>query len=286
MNWRISPPVGGIVASVGSLFSKKAEDPDDAKVIDVNEDGETLFKEDIIKKVLDDLEMRRTERSALERQWTLNANFLVGNQYCDINPYRGDIEQLEPVYDWLEREAFNQIAPLIETRIANLKKINFMMKVKPATNELDDYAKAEVSTSVLQYVQKTSDFESKKNTLIHWNELCGNCFWLSWWDKDKGELFATKTVIDEDENGNTRKREVAYRQGDIDYGLITPYEVFPESIFKQTVEAQRSIILEQVKTVEDIYDLYGIKVEGTSVETSIAFSICRSRGLPFLSRLS
>ena len=267
--FRFSPPTSGMIASVGSLFGVKPDGTeDDAKIaVDVDDDGKTLFKEDIIKDVLEKLEMRRTERSALERQWTLNANFLVGNQYCEINPYRGDIEQLEPVYDWLEREAFNQIAPLIETRVANLKKINHMMKVKPATNELDDYAKAEVSTSILQYTQKVSDFETKKNTLIQWNELCGNCFWLSWWDKDKGEKFATKTVIEEDAEGNTRKREVAFFQGDIDYGLITPYEVFPESIFKQTVEAQRSIILEQVKTVEDIYDLYGVKVEGTSVET-------------------
>ena len=270
MNFRFSPPLSGVMASIGSLFGKKGGNPDGEsteKVIDIGEDGRTLYKEDIIQKVLEDLELRRTERSALERQWTLNANFLVGNQYCDINPYRGNVEQLEPVYDWLEREAFNQIAPLIETRIANLKKINYMMKVKPATNELDDYQKAEVSTSILQYTQKISDFETKKNTMIYWNELCGNCFWLSWWDKDKGELFATKTVIDEDENGNTRKREVGYYQGDIDYGLITPYEVFPESVFKQTVEAQRSIILEQVKTVDDIYDLYGIKVEGTCVDT-------------------
>ena len=266
--FRFSPPLNGVIASVGSLFGKDAglAESDEAAV-DVDEEGKALFKEDIIKDVLDKLETRRSERSILEQQWTLNANFLVGNQYCEINTYRGEIEQLEPVYDWLEREAFNQIAPLIETRIANLKKINYMMKVKPATNELDDYSKAEVSTNVLQYTQKVSDFETKKNTMIYWNELCGNCFWLSWWDKDKGEKFATKTVIEEDAEGNTRKREVAFFQGDIDYGLITPYEIYPESIFKQTVEAQRSIILEQVKSVDDIYDLYGIKVEGTSVDT-------------------
>ena len=267
--FRFKPPVSGMIASVDSLFGIKPDEADDdAKIaVDVDEDGKTLFKEDIIKDVLEKLEERRTERTALERQWTLNANFLVGNQYCEINTYRGDIEQLEPVYDWLEREAFNQIAPLIETRIANLKKINHMMRVKPATNELGDYAKAETSTSVLQYTQKVSDFETKKNTLIHWNELCGNCFWLSWWDKDRGEKLASQTIIEECEDGTAKKRELAFFQGDIDYGLITPYEVFPESCFKQTVEAQRSIILEQVKTVEDIYDLYGVKVEGTSVET-------------------
>ena len=263
---RFQPPIDGIIGSVGSLFGLNKGDKT-KEAIDVDDDGKTLFKEDIIKNVLEELEQRKTERSSLERQWTLNANFLVGNQYCEINPYRGDIEQLEPVYDWLEREAFNQIAPLIETRIANLKKINYMMKVKPATNELDDYAKAETSTSVLQHTQKVSDFESKKNTMINWNELTGNCFWLSWWDKDKGEKYAVEQILDVDENGVQKNTETAYYQGDLDYGLITPYEIYPESIFKQTVEAQRSIILEQVKTIDDIYDLYGIKVEGSKIET-------------------
>lgn len=266
---RFQPPIDGVIANIGSLFGLKGKgkETEDANALDVDEEGKVLFKEDIIQKVIEDLEKRKTERSVLEQQWTLNANFLVGNQYCEINPYRGDIEQLEPVYDWLERETFNQIAPLIETRIANLKKINYMMKVKPATNELDDYDKAETSTSVLQHTQKVTDFESKKNTAIHWNELCGNCFFLSWWDKDKGEKYAVEQIFDIDADGNQRNKETAYYQGDLDYGLITPYEIYPESIFKQTVEAQRSIILEQVKTVDDIYDLYGVKVEGSNIET-------------------
>ena len=269
MRFRIKPYVDGVIANVGSMFglNKNNADIDNAEALDTDEDGKTLFKEDIIRKVLEDLEKRKTERSPLEQQWTLNANFLVGNQYCEINPYRGDIEQLEPVYDWLEREPFNQIAPLIETRTANLKKLSYMMKVKPATNELDDYDKAETSTSILQHTQKVSDFESKKNTMISWNELCGNCFWLSWWDKDKGDKVAVKKTIEADENGEQKVREEAYYQGDLEYGLITPYEIYPESIFKQTVEAQRSIILEQVKTADDIFDLYGVKVEGSSVET-------------------
>ena len=268
MNFRYSPPLSGVTAAIGSLFGRKDKASEqDKTAIDVTKDGETLFKEDIIKNITEELEKRRGERSSLERQWTLNANFLVGNQYCEIHPYTGDIEQLEPVYEWLNRETFNNIAPLIQTRIANLKKINYLMKVKPATNELDDYAKAEVSTSVLQYTQKVTDFESKKNTMIYWNELCGNCFWLSWWDKNKGEKYAVETILEVGEDGIEKKKEQAYYQGDLDYGLITPYEIFPESIFKQGVENQRSIILEQVKTVDDIYDLYGIEVKGSSIET-------------------
>lgn len=282
MQLRYTPPITGITAAIGSLFNRKDKNNDkEERVIDIDKDGNTLFKEDIIAKVLEDLEKRRGQRSSLERQWTLNANFLVGNQYCGIRPYTGDIEQLEPVYSWLNRETFNNIAPLIQTRIANLKKINYMMKVKPATNELDDYSKADVSTSVLQHTQKSTDFESKKDTMIYWNELCGNCFWLSWWDKDKGDKYAVETVIDIGKDGVERKKQRAFYQGDIDYGLITPYEVFPESMFKQGIENQRSIILEQVKSREDIYDLYGIDVEGSDIETFELTPVTSGGGLGY-----
>ena len=208
MQIRFKPPIAGITAAVGSVFGRPRGDKAD-KAIDIDREGNTLFKEDIIRNVLEELERRRGQRSGLEQQWTLNANFLVGNQFCEVRPYTGEVEQLQPVYDWLNREAFNNIAPLIETRIANLKKINYMMRVKPRTNELDDYAKAEVSTSVLQYTQKTTDFQSKKDTMIYWNELCGNCFWLSWWDKDRGELLGRETVIYKDDKGLERKKETA-----------------------------------------------------------------------------
>lgn len=280
MQSRFVHPLSGITAAVGRLFGRESPEGEE-RAIDVDKDGTTLFKEDIIQNILEELEKRRGQRSSLERQWTLNANFLVGNQYCEVRPYTGEIEQLDPVYDWLNRETFNNIAPLIQTRIANLKKINYMMKVKPATNELDDYAKAEVSTSVLQYTQKSTDFESKKNTMIYWNELCGNCFWLSWWDKNKGEKYAVETTVDVGEDGIERKREQAFYQGDLDYDLITPYEVFPESIFKQGVKGQRSIILEQVKSTDDIYDLYGVNVEGSDIETFELTPVASGGGLGY-----
>lgn len=179
MIMRFSPPVSGIVGKLSALFGRGGDDEGDNLAIDVDDEGKTLYKEDIIAEVFEDLKKRKDERGMLEQQWTLNANFLVGNQYCDINPYRGDIEQLKPVYDWMEHEAFNNIAVLIDTRKANLKKISYRMKVKPRTNELDDYAKAEVSTDILQYTQTNTDFESKRNMMIDWNELCGNVFWMT-----------------------------------------------------------------------------------------------------------
>lgn len=256
----------GMLESLKGLFKK--EEPETPNVMmDFDDDGEPLYTEDVIAKVRDELERRKNERLPLERQWMLNANFLVGNQYCDINFRLGEIEQLNPVYDWLERETFNKISPLTETRIANLRKISYTMHVKPRTNELEDYAKAEISSAILQYKQSDSDFESKINTLISWNELCGNCFVMSWWDKNKGEMLHKESVLVEDGEGGSAERSIAYYEGDVDYGLLTPYEVYPESIFKQGISNQRSIIVEQIKSVEDIEDLYGIRVKGSSVDT-------------------
>jgi hypothetical protein len=250
------------------LNSNFVRDEDEQEVYDVDSDGKQLFREDIISTVLEKLDKRKNERSPLERQWILNANFMLGNQFCDINPYSGnDIQQVEPVYDWLEREPFNRISPLIETRIANLKKIKYLMTVKPATNELDDYAKADVSTAILRNMQSSTNFETHTNTMIAWNELCGNCFWLSWWNKDGGEKYVTEKVAVLGSDGIEEIKEVAYYEGDLDYGLLTPYEIYPESIFKQGIEAQRSIIIEQVKSIDDIYDLYGLKVDGANVDT-------------------
>ena len=269
--------------SVISMLSNLLHRNDDTEniVIDADDDGNQLYKEDIISFVNEELERRKEERTPLEMQWRLNSNWLAGNQFCEFNRYTGEIEQVEPAYDWLEREAYNQIAPLIETRIANLKKINYSMKVNAATNELNDYEKAEISTSILRYLQQSTDFDTKKNTSIQWNEVCGNCFWISWWDSAKGEKYAEETIIELDEKGIERKYEKAYYQGDLDYGLLTPYEVYPESIFKETVADQRSIIVEQIKTKDEIYDLYGLKVEGEEVPTFAITPVMGGSGYGF-----
>ena len=151
MNIRFAPPIKGIVSSLGSIFGTgdKGNEDDSRIVIDRNDNGEELYKEDIIAFVKEEARKRRDARSAYEQQWILNSNFLVGNQYCDINPYSGEVQQQDDVDDSRERRVFNQIAPLYETRIANLSKLSFNMKVNPRTNELDDYAKADVSTNIL-----------------------------------------------------------------------------------------------------------------------------------------
>lgn len=258
----------GIFERLAGIF-KSNDEKKREHALDRDKDGKPLFKENIINEIKDKLERRRKERQPLELQWQLNSNFYDGNQYCDINI---GLREIKPyaVCDSEEgasREVFNRIAPLIETRVANLKKVNYAMEVKSATNELEDFQKAKISTAILRNTQEKSGFNAKKDALILWNEICGSCFWLTWWDASKGEEYARFVEEYHAPDGRVSRIERAVYEGDVDYGLLTPYEVYPESIYRQSVAEQGSVIVEQVLSVEKIKNLYGIEVDGEEVDT-------------------
>lgn len=239
----------------------------DSAVKDEILDNEGNTRSDIESYILSELERRRDERRDIELQWQLNANFLYGNQRCDINIRSHTVEQYSDPCDGLEKEIYNQIEPLAKTRAANLGKISYAMTVKPRTSEIDDISKAKVSTSILRYKQSTSDFSRFITSLIHWAEITGTAFVLNWWDTRAGDMVGEITTLEEDDYGQPAEKKEAVFSGDVNYGMLTPFEVFPETVYKETVEDQRSIITEQVMSVEDIYDIYGIKVDGRAIET-------------------
>jgi len=238
-------------SSDGNLKSKK--DTDEQKI----------YADDIVLFVKNELQRRKRERMPVERQWLLNANFLAGNQYCDISDLReGEIDNDAYSSDFVQKETFNRISPLIEARIANLKKLRFSMNAVPVTDEEDDFSKAEITTKIIRSKQKNSHFDEKIASALVWNEICGNAFILSWWNPSSGEI-----VLKDEDN--------CYFEGDVDYSVISPYEVYPDNIFSSEVSSQRSIIIEQVKSVEEIYDLYSVTVKGERVD-SLCLSMYKS----------
>ena len=72
--------------------------------------------EQIIENVRQDYLARREARRSLEAQWQLNINFYVGNQYSYIAS-NNNVLDYDKQYFWQEKEVFNHIAPMIETRI-------------------------------------------------------------------------------------------------------------------------------------------------------------------------
>ncbi len=208
----------------------------------------------VVAEVLSELERRRSERMPFELQWRLNAAFMGGAQRCEINPYRQSLEENGPIYDYEERGVYNRIAPLMDTRLANLKGVSFTMGVHPATDEGDDVRKAQICSELLRYAYNTGDFEHKKNTLLQWAELTGSAFLLSSWDKGAGAPL-------------TQGGEV--RTGDIRYTLLSPYEIFPENLYRQDIEEQGSVIIEQIMSAKEIESLYGVKCKGRDMMSAV-----------------
>jgi len=218
---------------------------------------EDVTKEEILAMLERERVKRSSERRPFELQWTLNSNFLAGHQYCGINTASGEITGDENGRG--ERGVYNRISPIMDTRLANLRQIKYSMTVRARTNEPDDWEKAYVSTKLLRYISASTDFDARRSMLLSWCELCGSAFVMSWWNKYGGK----ETLIAEGEG----KKSLTLCEGELAYGLLTPYEVYPESVYKQDMDDQNSILLEQVMTAEEVNGLYGTELKGEPVDT-------------------
>ena len=220
---------------------------------------DTLYTEDVVDYICNELERRRDERTALELQWTLNANFREGHQNCDIDMVSHRISDENPVAKTdKERRVYNRIAPLMETRHANLKSINYDMVVNPRTAELDDYAKAKISTKILDYCQSVTDFNSQKDKLIAWSELTGTAFTLSYWDAEAGDVIGYRDVMVTDENGVALPSMSTFFYI-CEYFDITPAQFFDDAVecpaeFKKTFENLKHLSTEQLSHINSIIE--------------------------------
>lgn len=202
-------------------------------------------------------------------QWVLNANFLAGHQNCDLNLHSRTIEDFVPEHDYMSRGIYNRVAPLIQTRIANLRTVQYNMVVKPRTEDIDDYQKADVSTKLLQYTQSSGEFSRKMDMAYQWSAITGTAFFYSWWDVRSGKVVAKREVIEEGEEDGEITQKVTLEnvnEGDLSYGLLSSFEVFPEDLYQQEVSDQYSVIIEQVMSAKEVYDLYGIDCKGQEIE--------------------
>ncbi len=256
--------------SLMDLFrGKKRDNPSPPNIpVDRDDSGERIYYEDIVAEIKNELERRRSERAGLELQWTLNTNFNAGNQNCDIDIHRRTICEVDPLAAGEpERRVYNLVAPLMETRHANLGSVQYDMIVKARSPEADDWEKARISTKLLEYVKSVTDFDAKMEKLISWAELCGTAFTLSWWNADLGEKvgYAVEGIIDP-RTKMMVEREIPIMSGNIDFGLLSAFEVFPHSLTIEEIGDQHDIIVERVLDVGEIYDLYGRKYDGQDIE--------------------
>lgn len=211
-----------------------------------------IYIEDIVADVKKDYETRRSERSKLEAVWQLNVNFVMGNQFSYINGL-GELADGESDYFWQEREVFNHIAPIVETRLAKLGRVRPKMSVRPASNDDDDVRTAKAATKIMEGTWQRLDIGDLISRATMWSEITGTAFYKIVWDSGSG-----KTV------GKSGDKPI--KEGDVRIDVCPPYEIFPASLSLETLEAQSSIIHAKAMHVDDIYRIWGKKIKGTETD--------------------
>ena len=210
------------------------------------------YAEEIVEEVRRDFEQRREKRKALELQWRLNMNFLSGDQYCEITP-TGDIDDYGKQYWWQQREVFNQIASVVETRLAKLARVKTGIVVRPASDDDSDVYAAKLSTQVLKAAGESVDLVKLINAASVWSEATGTCFIKVGWDAGAGK------VIGVDKNGGR------LHEGDLTVAIVPPFEIFPDNLLAGEPENCRSIIHAKAYHVDEVRDIWGEEVKGEDV---------------------
>lgn len=241
-----------VKTTIKGVFSSKnkPQEPEEERIGDIND---PVFQQDIINFVKSEFERRKEERMPFELQWQLNTNFLLGNQYCDINMEMQAIVELEKDYYWQERGVYNHIAPITETRLAKLGRVRPAFSVRPASNDLSDISTAKVCTKILQTVTQKQGLSSIIQEATNWSEICGTVLYKVTWDFNRGELIG---VIDGEQ----------VFEGDVDIVVVPPYEFFPDSSYSANLELCRSVIHARAYHVDEIEEIWGVKVEGRDVD--------------------
>ena len=206
----------------------------------------------LIEEVKRDYIERREARRSLETQWQLNINFMMGNQYSYIASNQ-TIREDEKEYFWQEKEVFNHIAPIVETRISKISSNTPSVTVVPASTDESDIESAKLSKEILNSVANRINLTDLEKTATTWSEICGTAFYKIVWNTDTGRMVAT------DELGN------AIREGDVQVEVVSPFEIFPDNLACERLEDVKSIIHARAVEVDEVRSQWGIDVSGEKV---------------------
>lgn len=233
------------------LLKRFSFTPDDREAVILP--PQTDEEEKLVQHVQEEFERRCDERRPFELQWRLNQNFLAGNQYCDIDAVLGDIQEIEPVYDWMSAEVYNHLAPIISTRLAKLGRVQPGLSVRPATSDNADQAAARMSTQLLKGFAAAQDMNRLIRDAESWCEVCGTVLVKTTWDPKAGRVIG---VV----NGEL------VREGDLKTVVVPAFEFYPDSITRRDIEDCQSVIHAKAYTIDEIDRLWGVRLEGRTVD--------------------
>lgn len=228
-------------------------------------------EKELVAEIKKDFERRQEERRPFDAQWQLNMNFVMGNQYCGIG-LNDSLDDFDKQYFWQEREVYNHLAPLVETRLSKLAKVRPTMTVLPASGDADDLNNAHVCKNILQAVSDKLELSELISQATRWSEICGTSFYKIIWNDAAGSVVGLTTV-----------GEKIY-EGDVDVIVCSPFEIYPDSNTAESLSNCQSIIHARAYDVKTIKRHWGIDVPGEDIDTYNLQNSQTAGGLGYTSR--
>lgn len=223
-------------------FDKRAEEREKER------EAERLAAE-----ITEDFEKRREARRQIENGWRLNMNFFSGNQYCDVSPIGGLVEE-DKQYYWQSRRVFNHIAPAVDSRVAKLEKVKPVLKVRAFSDEDGDLKAAQLATGILQYVQERIGLQEILSKATAWSEVCGSVFYKVLWNEEGGRQVA----VDEENK--------PIYEGEVQVTVVPPFEIFPDRLDAEDFDGVQSVIHAQAVSAGYILEKFGVVVSGSEMK--------------------
>lgn len=209
-------------------------------------------EEKLAAEIAADYERRKEERRLTERGWQLNINFLNGYQFCGINP-AGEIEEEDRRFYWQSRRAFNHIAPLMDERLAKLSKLEPSIIASPFSDEEEDAVNAKIAQGIIDGVERKCDMSDVISRATVWSEVCGTAFYKVAWDGEAGMR------VGYGEDG------APIYEGDVSVTPVSPFEIYPDTLSAESLEDVRSLIYARAARCDEIFRVYGVRVEGEDI---------------------
>lgn len=216
--------------------------------------SKTQTKNHLVQDVWQDFEKRRTARKPLELMWQLNIDFLRGNQNNYITNMGNIIQQGKQFY-WQQREVFNHISPLIESRLAKITDAlkDVSITTVPLTNDPKDIKRSEICDKILKAASSKIDIKNLIDQACMWSELTGTAFYKVIWNSNAGKIIG-------DFNGKP------LHEGDVNVIVCSPFEIYPDTLTSGSLSEMTSIIHAKPYTTGAIREIWGVDVVGEDIE--------------------
>ncbi|MBR4943548.1 MAG: hypothetical protein IKZ28_05905 [Clostridia bacterium] len=225
-------------------------------------------EERLASEVTEDFLARREARRSVESGWLLNMNFLSGNQYCDVAPQGGLMEE-DPQFYWQSRRVFNHIAPMVDSRVAKLERLKPELTVRAFSDEEGDVKAAKLATGILKYAQDRIGLNEIISRATMWSETCGSVFYKVDWDEKGGRQVAV------DGDGNP------VYEGEARVSIVPPFEVYPDRLDVEDFSGLHSLIHARAVPVSYIMERFGVAVAGRNEGGLMSYSEPSAGKLPY-----